>query len=252
MMTLVSWNESIDPAAAFEFIAATPDPGHVAVSGDEVFVPELDQIIALGCAIDLTTAAQARFRSPSLLRRGIEEYVNPVASGLTFGVNPEIINKSRNPLKLDRDEGLTFQTDSNPALAAQHYAFALLSDGPVTPVEGEMMTVRFTGAVAIVVTGWTRGAITLPASLKAGRYQVVGCRLLSTNGVFYRLAFPGYSWRPGGVCANAQTDLDHPLFRSGHLGVWGEFDHRSPPALEVLGVTDTAQVGHMDLIYLGA
>jgi hypothetical protein len=251
LLTLVAHNESLDPAAAFTQVAATPDPGHVAVIGDEVFIPSLNHVVAYGCAIDLTVASQARFRSPSLLERGIEEYVDPVASGLTFGADPEIHDLSQNPLQLVKGEGLTFEVNTNPALAAQHYAFSLLSDGVITPVKGRIMTVRFTAAVAQVVTGWTAGAMTLPASLAAGRYQVVGCRVLATNGVFYRLRFPGNPWRPGGVCANAQSDLDHPLFRRGALGVWGEFDNRDLPAIEILGVTDTTQVGWLDLIYLG-
>jgi hypothetical protein len=35
------------------------------------------------------------------------------------------------------------------------------------------------------------------------------------------------------------------------MGVWGEFDSRTTPQIEILGVTDSAQVVYLDLVYLG-
>ncbi len=250
--TLIAHSEDLDPAAAFVNIAGTPDD-HVTVRGDDIYVPDLNQVIALIGICDQTVASQMRLTSPSLLRRGFEYYLQPLASGLNAGSPPEIIDLSRNPLQLDVDEALQSQVLSNPGAATQHKLITLLADGPPQPITGqEIRTVRATAAITEVVNVWTNGALTFPVSLQAGRYAVVGCRVVSSNGVAFRLRFQGSPWRPGGVVANNEPDLDHPLFRKGMMGVWGEFDHRSPPTLDVLGVTSTAQEVFLDLIYLGA
>ena len=248
--TLVSFNESIDPAAAWVNITATPDP-HVTVSGDDILVPELDQIVAIAATVDQTVASQVRLTSPSMLAQGFQEYLAQLASGLVFGIEPEVNDKSKNPIQLDRLEALQCQILTNPGSAAQHYCGVWLADGALEPVRGEIRTVRATAAVSIVVTGWTNGALTFPVSLKAGRYQVVGMSCRSANSVFARLVFPGSAWRPGVPCVNDEVDRDYPLFREGNAGVFGEFDSASPPTLDCLGVTDSAEEVFLDLIYLG-
>ena len=249
--TLVCHSESLDPAAAFVNVAGTPDD-HVTVSGDDIFVPELNQVIATAAVVDLTVASQVRLTSPSLIRRGYEFYIQPLASGLTFGADPEVADLTQNPLSLDIDEALQAQILTNPSSAAQHHVFTWLADASPTPVTGqEVRTVRATAGISEVGNRWTNGALTFPVSLQAGRYALVGARVASSNGVGFRFRFQGSPWRPGGPVANDEVDLDHPLFRYGGLGVWGEFDHRSPPTLDVIGVTSSAQEVFLDLIYLG-
>ena len=248
--TLISYNESLDPAAAWVNVAGTPDP-HVTVSGDDILVPELDQIAAIASCGDQTVASQCRLTSPSMLAGGFQEYLPQLASGLVFGIEPEVNSKSENPIQLDRMEALQAEVLSNPGSAAQHYVGVWLSDGVLSPVTGSIRTLRATAAVSMVVTGWTNGALTFPVSLKAGRYQVVGMRASSTNGVFARLVFPGSPWRPGVPMVNNEADRDFPLFRNGRAGVWGEFDSASPPTIDILGVTDSSEEIFLDLIYLG-
>jgi len=69
--------------------------------------------------------------------------------------------------------------------------------------------------------------------------------------VVFRLLFQGSPWRPGGVVVNDEADIGNDLQRQGGMGVWGEFDSRTTPQIEILGVTDSAQVVYLDLIYLG-
>jgi len=248
--TLVSFNESIDPAAAWANITATPDP-HVTIFGDDILVPELDQIVAVAAAVDQTVASQVRLRAPSMLSMGFEEYLPQLGSGLVFGIEPEVCDKSKNPIQLSRLEALQCQVLTDPGAAAQHYVGVWLADGALEPVRGEIRTVRATSAVAVVVTGWTNGALTFPVSLKSGRYQVVGMSARSVSAVFARLVFPGMGWRPGSPVLQDEVQRDYPLFRNGNAGVWGEFDSASPPTIDFLGVTSTAQEVFLDLIYLG-
>lgn len=248
--TLISFNESIDPAAAWANITATPDP-HVTVSGDDILVPELNQIVAMAAAVDQTVASQVRLTAPSMLAQGFQEYLAQLGSGLVFGIEPELNDRSKNPIVLDRLEALQCQVLTNPGAAAQHYIGVWLADGALEPVRGEIRTVRATAAVSAVVTGWTNGALTFPVSLKSGRYQVVGMSCRSANAVLARLVFPGSGWRPGAPVLQDEVQRDNLLFRNGNAGVWGEFDAASPPTIDVLGVTATAEEVFLDLIYLG-
>lgn len=251
-LTLVGHSESEDGAGAFVNLAGTPDD-HVTVTGDDVFVPELNQVVAVAGIVDTTVNAQARLSSPSLIRRGFEFFIQPLALGLVFGADPEVVDLSLNPLVLDPGEALQAQVLDNPGAAVQRHVLTLLSDGPPVPIVGqEIRTIRATAAISEVVNVWTNGVITFPVSLQAGRYAVVGARVVSSNGVAFRLRFQGSPWRPGGPVANGEASLDHSLFRYGRLGVWGEFDHRSLPTLDVIGVTSTAQELFLDLIYLGS
>tara|TARA_Y100000310_G_scaffold337943_1_gene426295 strand:- start:2154 stop:2915 length:762 start_codon:yes stop_codon:yes gene_type:complete len=250
--TVVAYAESLDPAAAFVNFAGVPDD-HVTVTGDDIFVPSLNQLIAVGIVSDLTVASQARLRAPSLIERGHEEYIQPINTGLVFDDPPTVVDRSQNPLQLVEDEALQLQILSNPSSAAVHYGMVLLSDGVQQPVTGQQIqTIRATAAITQSAVVWVNGALTFPVSLRAGRYAVVGARVIAANAAIFRLRFQGGPWRPGGPCVVDEVTQDNELFRGGKLGVWGEFDHRSPPTLDVIGVTNTAQEVLLDLIYLGA
>lgn len=249
--TVAAYAESLDPAAAFVNFAAVPDD-HLTVTGDDIFVPELDMLAAYGAIVDQTVASQARLRSPSLLIRGHEEYIQPLASGLVFGDPPEIVDVTSNPIQLVRDEALQLEILSNPGAAAVHYGYVMFSDGPLSPLTGvQIQTVRVTAAITQSAVAWVNGALTFPVSLRAGRYALVGARVLAANAAIFRFRFQGSPWRPGGPAVVNELTDDKDIFRHGRLGVWGEFDHRSPPTLDMLGVTNTAQEILLDIVYLG-
>jgi len=250
MFTLAAFAESIDPAAAWANIAGVADP-HLTVSGDDILVPELDQIVYLAAAIDQTVASQVRFRSPSLLEDGFEQYLVQLASGLTFGSPPQVEDYSKNPIQLRRVEALQMQVLSNPGAASVHYGLVGLADGALVKAEGRIRTVRCTAAITLSAVAWVNGALTFPTSLRAGRYAVVGMSARSANLVAARLVFPGLAWRPGVPALNDEAEYDYPLFRMGNCGVMGEFDHSSPPTVDLLGVTDTSEEIFLDLVYMG-
>jgi len=249
--TTIAWAESQDAAAAWVKVAGVPDTS-VSVSGNDIFCPSLTEIIMYGGVCEQTIASQMRFTSPSMLEFGFEEYVSSIASGLTFGANPQITDKRTNPIGLTEQEAIQNELYNNPGSAALSYAFMSLSDGPVAALSGTpTRTVRCTAAASLSAGQWASSALTFPVSLRAGNYQCVGARVNSTNGVVFRLLFQGSPWRPGGVVVNDEADIGNDLQRQGEMGVWGEFDSRTTPQIEILGVTDSAQVVYLDLIYLG-
>jgi hypothetical protein len=141
--------------------------------------------------------------------------------------------------------------NSDPAAAAAHYGLVWLADGPIAPVGGRIYTLRTTAVVAQAVATWSSGVLNFTQDLPPGRYQLVGARVRSTDGVAFRLIFPGYSWRPCGPVVNDIGDRDAMHFRYGNLGVWGEFEHNLPPQLEMLGGTAAAQTALLDVIKVG-
>ena len=249
--TTIAWAESQDAAAAWIKVLGVPDTS-VSVSGDDIYCPSLTEIVAYGGICEQTIASQARFTSPSMLEFGFEEYVSSIGTGLTFGNPPQITDKRTNPIELTQQEAIQNELYNNPGSAAYSYAFMNLSDGPVSPiVGGPIRTVRCTAASALAAGQWKSSALTFPVSLRAGSYQCVGARVNSTNGVVFRLLFQGSPWRPGGIVVNDEAEIGNDIQRDGQMGVWGEFDSRTTPQIEVLGVTDSAQVVYLDLVYLG-
>ena len=127
-------------------------------------------------------------------------------------------------------------------------AFLWLCDGPVKPVTGKVFTVRCTAAASLTTATWVNSALTFQQTLPAGHYQVVGFRAWSANGCAARIFFVGGAWRPGAPMGNTEANDNWEDFRYGNTGVWGEFDNTTPPSVDVMGITDTAQVVLLDLI----
>jgi hypothetical protein len=132
--------------------------------------------------------------------------------------------------------------------AVMNRAFLWLCDGPPKPVTGKIYTVRFTTSISTATASWVNGVLTFGQTLPAGHYQVVGMRVWSSNSVAARLFFVGGAWRPGVPAETAEDNNEWTDFRFGNTGVWGEFDNTTPPSIDIMGITDTAQVGFLDLI----
>lgn len=251
MFTLVGFYQSIDPAGVYTPISAVLDQ-HVRVNGTDLFVPELNQLIAVAGGVETTVESFLRLTSPSLramARFQIEPY-NGAAAGAVEPATPHVITDLRdNPLVLVPQETLNAEVNSNPAAAQIQWALCWLADAPVQPAKGKIFSTIATGATALVAGTWTPVPITFDEDLPRGRYQLVGMRCRSAGCVAGRMVFIGGRWRPGCMGVDAQTDLENPMFRNGGLGVWGEFEDVDTPSVEVLSVSaDAAEDFVFDLI----
>ena len=150
-------------------------------------------------------------------------------------------------------ENLNAELNSNPVAAQVQWCIVWLADGPIVPVTGPIFSIRATNTTALTPNVWTVGALTLPDDLPRGRYQVVGLRYSGANPVAGRLVFVGGRWRPGCLGSDGFDVPDHPMFRYGQLGVWGEFEDIEPPQMEFLAtVADASQIVTLDLIQVRA
>ena len=248
MYTLVGFYESIDGAGAFHKIAGIPDQ-HVTVQGDDVRIPRgMTKIIGQAAlsAAD-TSFTSARIETPTL-RRIINIDVGVLLNNVLFSNPPESMHHPLSPTPLTEDESMNFLIESDATAAKVEYGLVWLSDGVQSPVQGDMYTVKATGAAALAAGVWVNTALTFDQVLPVGEYDVVGIRGISTNMIACRLVFIGGTWRPGAPCVNSASDLDSKYFRYGRMGVLGRFDSTTPPTMDCLGVTDTSQKFYLDLI----
>jgi hypothetical protein len=242
---LIGYETSASEAA---LTAITPIPdGTMAISGNDFRVPVgLTNIVAAAAVINSAAATlRAQIQAPSL--RSVLNYdISPINNGLVFGPLARTARMWQAPLSLQALEPLDVFIQNGAAV--MNRAFLWMADGPVKPVTGKIYTVRFTTSITEVTASWANGVLTFGQTLPAGHYQVVGMRVWSANGVAARLFFVGGAWRPGVPMGNTENDGEWIDFRFGNTGVWGEFDNTTPPSLDVMGITDTAQVGFLDLI----
>lgn len=252
---LAGFLESVDPAGVANALTALADT-QITIAGDVIRVPELNQIVAIAGGVEITTESFLRVISPSLRVRGlfqVEPY-NTASAAAAEPASPQVVCDLRKlPLPLVTNENLTADVDSNPAAAQIQWCMVWFAAGPIAPVEGGIFTIRATNASTLTASAWTNGALTFIEDLPRGRYQVVGMRARAAGLVAARLAFVGGRWRPGVLGTDAQGDLEHPMFRYGGLGVFGEFEDLEPPTVDFLSVSaDTAQDVFLDLIQLRA
>jgi len=232
--------------AALTALTPVPDPT-LRVSGNDFFVPpDLNSIVYAAASINSAAATlRAQIQSPSL--RSLLNYdISPIANGLVFGATPARADLRDTPLNIQPNEPLDVFVQNGAAV--MNRAVLWLADGPLKPTTGKIYTVRFTLSITMATATWVNGVMTFGQTLPAGHYQIVGQRLWSANGVAARVFPVGSKYRPGVLMGNAEANSEWTDFRFGNGGVLGEFDNTTPPSYDVLGITDTAQVGFMDLI----
>jgi len=244
MMHLIAYELSGSEAA---LTALTPVPdGTLRVSGNDFYVPpKMNNIVWSGALINSAAATlRAQIQSPSL-RATLNVDVAPIANGLVWGSPAQIQPYFDAPIPLAETEPLDFYVQNGAAV--MNRGVVCLSDGPVKPVMGKVYTVRATAAAALVTATWVNSSLTFQQTLPAGNYQVLGCRVFSANGVAARLFFVGSAFRPGVPVVSAEANFENAWFRYGNMGVWDQFNNVTPPSIDILGVSDSAQVVYLDL-----
>lgn len=251
MLTTVAWYQSVDPAGVTVQLNAVADQS-VRVSGADIYCPPLTQCVALAGGAESTVAPFMRFSSPSQ-RRKTSTYISPLNVGSAAAVEPgtphAVADFRYNPIPLVQGEQLNMELNSNPAAAQIQWGVAWLADGPIEQVKSPSFTVRGTATATLVAGTWSNSAITLTEDLPRGRYQVVGMHAISAGLIAARLVFIGGVYRPGCLASDAISDAASPIFRTGSLGVLGEFEDTDQPTVDFLSVSaDTSEEVYLDLV----
>lgn len=246
MFTLVGYTANVETNNQLTYITPLADQ-HVRVEGNNIIVPSafsnLASVYALGASI-----TGARVESPSLRRVLLRDVA--VYDKATVPVYvPSLEDMFTNPMGLDPTEPLRFLAREDAAGASRLTGLIWLADGPLTPVGGDIYTVRATAAGVNAPYVWTNVPLDIDQTIPAGTYQVVGLAAYTDNVIAARLVFVGESQRPG--CLGAASPAGGPttLFRRGNLGIWGEFEHSQPPTVDVLtaGVVSAFEF-YLDLV----
>lgn len=250
MYTTVAWYEAATKALAA--IDAVADE-HITYSGDDITIPiGLGNVVAVQAAGQVLTRAQ--LVSPSLRGLFLEE-IQPFASitePLPTGEEHEWVNRFSSPMPLVESEKLNAYV-TNTYTDKAVCVVAMLADGPLVPVTGNIRTIRATGAADGDAGTWVSTPLSLAQTLPAGRYQVVGFRCVDDTGIAARLLFVGGTWRPGAFCAPSTLMRNDNDFRMGRAGVMGEFEFDQQPQMEVLcSATGGVQEVFLDLIQVRA
>jgi hypothetical protein len=247
MQTVAAYFQNGDFANADTLLNAVADQ-HLAVSGKDIRVPPvMKNLIGAWVGTVAATRTSAQIQSPSL--RPLANQEVSLMFGAANGMSDDdVVFWQKAPRELAEDESVNFQVNTDDAAAQDHMALMWLSDGPLQPVNGKIITIRATAAITQVNGVWTAGALTFTQKLPVTDYQIVGMRAIAASGQGARLILPGSPWRPGCIVSNANSVSEFGLFRYGNMGVWGEFNINQPPQLEMFGGTATAQTVFLDLI----
>jgi len=247
MYTTVAWYEVA--AKTLAAINAVADE-HITVSGDDITIPRgMANVVAL--QVTGATLSRARLQSPSLRRIFLEE-IQPFANSASLiqaGEDHEWVERFKSPIPLTESEKL----NAILTCGTSGCVVAMLGDGPIEPVTGDIRTLRADASVADEAGVWKSSTLSLSQTLPAGRYQVVGLRCIDAHGIAARLLFVGETWRPGCMCSPSILSRNDYGFRLGRPGVLGEFEFDQPPQIEILSDgTGTSQEVFLDLIQVRA
>lgn len=250
--TLVGWQQSVDQDGTLTVIDAIADQ-HVRVSGDRVYVPSLNKLIA-EYAAQANTVTHVQLQSPSLRRVALLD-IAMCQGGVRPSGGESFIPHFNSPIELEVNEGLEAYINKPADGSVVATILAWLADGALVPVVGEIFTVRFTATITSILTQWVNGAITLSQTLPVGRYAIVGADVMEAGGdlIAFRFVIPGYEWRPGSLTCGDLGAKPIVAQRYGGMGVWAEFDSSTPPSLDIIAAAAAAQtvVGHIDLMKIG-
>lgn len=250
MFSLVGFAEDVDVDVTLTNVAAIPDV-HVFTAGDDIRVPSfLANIIGLA-VVSESDLVIAQLQAPSL-RSIINIDVLPVAiNAVVWGDPPEVNMFPMNPIRLMADESIQGFVGGDSIAAEFQVMLVWLSDGAHPPVVGNIYTIRATAGITSVEAVWTSGPLTFSQTLPVGTYQIVGMRAQGAGLLAARLVLVGATHRPGVQGVVTLDSLDVALHRFGHMGVFGEFHTNTPPTVEVMGRSGTAQNFAFDLIRVG-
>lgn len=250
MFTLLAFNEDQNTANAYDNIAGAADQT-TRVVNDVVYVPDKFNKILWVCARG-RDVIKAKLESPSLRKMGVLD-INPTENldYAEYVIQPHARYTGASPLPLTTGEGLEAFTWSGRASDYYVAVGVCLGEGPVTPVTGEIWTIRATCASTTpVIKKWVNVEMTFDETLPVGRYQIVGAEVWLNRGLLFRFVPIGTLNRPGGLACWGHQQRAPDWQRWGAMGVWCEFHSSTPPSVDFLceDTTDTTVSVHLDVI----
>lgn len=248
MFHTVAWVRSSDATANLD---QTPVADGIMAIVNAHFQPQQDMYIGWARHNGVT---QLRARLTSAFIRQVSPiFIRPIDAALLPATNVRSANWLRNPVRIKALEELIVESTNSAAGPNNVTTVAGLFLSPPAPApQGDIYSMRGTGATTVVADAWSLCTITWADSLPAGRYACVGFAAIGTTAKAARLIFDDQYWRPGCVGGAAEATIGDEIFRNGAMGSWGFFNANRMPGVEFLcNAADTAQTVYMDFIRVG-
>lgn len=198
------------------------------------FIPPVPVKLKLA-SLNGATASLLKITTPKL--RALAQLQLPrVSTNVNAPAMASINDLSIMPISLNPIDELSALVTTT-AGASNNFVGAWLDDGATTHPRGEPYWIHGQSTFTSTANVWTSGAIVLDQTLPAGRYSIIGMRVVAATSIFARLIFPTGGWRPGVVIANTRPSDEGRFFENGYMGEYGQFASVAQPLLEVLSAT---------------
>lgn len=236
MHTLVAFYGTIANGAVLAQINAVLDQTQTLDANNRLVVPYNATILAAyGQGIN---ASQFQVTAPSLLSFLLPQIypANPTADIRALD-GPVVWGPDG--FRLIKNESVWPQVSRAGAGPLPCSAGLWMTDGLKAKASGPCIPIRGTTTPTLVAGSWVQSIIAFDQALPAGRYGVNGMAVVSPQGLYARLIYPGGGGhRPGVVVQNTYGDLPRDdMFRMGRMGSFGEFESYAPPSVEIIGDT---------------
>lgn len=251
MIQISAFTASIPNTAADQQLIAVAD-GLIPTRDNALVVPpSMPRVMAI--MFFGTNLSVAKLK-PASYRRFGDYWVLPYTNvSPSAGAQLSYVDLSDNPvagppLILDPQEELPAYGQQGSAGAQQAYAAVIFSEASVKRHTGRFFTVRGTATQTLVPNTWSVVSPIMDTGLPAGRYNLVGMRVKSAGGLFFRAVIVQQFNRPGAFCVQNDTSFEATNQRHGGWGLWGNFDHLTIPNVEIFSTTaDTSETIWFDL-----
>lgn len=246
MHHLAAFQAAVGQTANTQLTAQTDQILPIDSSG--AFLPQ-SNLSLVAAFVSGATLNRARFDSPRY-RQIAQPYIEPINLALLPVGNPGIMDLRDNPLRVPALSPFSVQATSSLACSTEvTTAGVFLTDRMVVMPQGDIYTLRATGATTVTAKAWSDVALTFDQSIVEGEYSVVGGCAYSTTMFYWRIILDNQYYRPGGI-GFATRGLRAPSFQyNGGLGEWGRFRNTSMPRLQVYcNAADTAQTLFLQVI----
>lgn len=246
MIHLACYNATLTESVSNQDVAAVTDQSLTISNGHYVLTEPARLAGVYGQSTDLL---RLRVNTPTLRATSLP-YMEPLLQGVLPGNLPPMAILGDYALPLSPIDEIAFEASLGGASGTQETTVGAWFQFGMRPIPtGAAYTLRATSSITCTAGQWTAGAFVLDQVLPAGRYSVIGMRVVAADGIFGRLIFPAQTYRPGVLCSDTEAENDFGYVRMGKMGELGQFDSIAQPQIEIFtNGTCTSQTVYIDCI----
>lgn len=246
MIHLACYNATVTAGLTNVDIAAVNDQSLTISNGHYVLT---EPARLAGVYSQGTSITRSRVNTPTLRAISLP-YLEPVNRAVLPGNLPPFAKLGDYSLPLTPIDEIAFETSNDLASSTEVHTVGAFFQFGMRPIPtGAAYTLRATSTFTATANSWTSGAFVLDQVLPAGRYSIIGVRVIAANAIFGRLIFPAQTYRPGTIASASEGQNDFGIVRMGSMGELGQFDSIAQPQLEIFANGScTSQTVYMDCI----